>query len=133
MAGEPTEYNMSGITVYSGSAGLKYNDIIYGGNGDVISLNLSGSDYGYTSSTGKISGSSSIIHHPSSLSHQPSSLSLHPSSIIHHPSYIVSPGPEASIGNSNQFVAQFCTLDLHNSLYLLEFSINNIYITLTIS
>ena len=32
MAGEPTEYNMSGITAYSGSAGLKYNDIIYGGN-----------------------------------------------------------------------------------------------------
>ena len=56
MAGEPTEYNMSGITVYSGSAGLKYNDIIYGGNGDVISLNLGGSDYGYTSSTGKITG-----------------------------------------------------------------------------
>ena len=56
MAGEPKAYNMSNITTYSGSAGLKYNDIIYGGNGDVISLNLSGSDYGYTSSTGKITG-----------------------------------------------------------------------------
>ena len=41
---------------YSGSAGLKYNDIIYiyGGNGDVVSLNLNSSDYGYTPSAGKI-------------------------------------------------------------------------------
>ena len=56
MAGEATEYNMSQITAYSGNAGLKYNDIIYAGSGDVVSLNLSSSGYAYTSSTGTLSG-----------------------------------------------------------------------------
>ena len=56
MAGEPKAYNMSNITTYSGNAGLKYNDIIYAGSGDVVSLNLSGSGYAYTSSTGTLSG-----------------------------------------------------------------------------
>ena len=56
MAGNPKEYNLSKITSYSGNAGLKYNDNLYAGSGDVVSLNLSGSGYAYTSSAGKLSG-----------------------------------------------------------------------------
>ena len=56
MAGEPTSYDMSHITSYSGNAGLQYNNIIYAGSGDVVSLNLSSSGYAYTSSTGTLSG-----------------------------------------------------------------------------
>ena len=38
-AGTDTVYNVSGITTYG--TGIKYNNVLYGGNGDVISLNLS--------------------------------------------------------------------------------------------
>ena len=56
MVGKATAYSMSQITAYSENAGLKYNDIIYAGSGDVVSLNLSGSGYAYTSSAGKLTG-----------------------------------------------------------------------------
>ena len=52
--GSATIYNVSGITSYG--TGISYNNVLYGGNGDEISLNLSGSDYGYIASTGTLSG-----------------------------------------------------------------------------
>ena len=53
-AGAATVYNVSGITSYG--TGIKYNNVLYGGNADALSLTLSGSDYGYTASTGTLSG-----------------------------------------------------------------------------
>ena len=41
-AGTDTVYNVSGITTYG--TGIKYNNVLYGGTGDVISLNLSHED-----------------------------------------------------------------------------------------
>ena len=56
-AGTPTVYDISGITGYG--TGIKYNGVFYGGNGDAVSLNLSGSSTGYySSSSGTVSGSS---------------------------------------------------------------------------
>ena len=52
--GSATTYDVSGITSYG--TGIRYNNVLYGGNGDVISLNLSGSDNGYIASTGTLSG-----------------------------------------------------------------------------
>ena len=52
--GSATIYNVSGITSYG--TGISYDNVLYGGNGDEISLNLSGSDYGYKASTGTLSG-----------------------------------------------------------------------------
>jgi len=52
--GSATIYNVSGITSYG--TGISYDNVLYGGNGDEISLNLSGSDYGYEASTGTLSG-----------------------------------------------------------------------------
>lgn len=53
-AGTETVYNVSGITSYG--TGIKYNDALYGGNADAVSLNLSGSATGYEASTGTLSG-----------------------------------------------------------------------------
>ena len=53
-AGTATVYNVSGITSYG--IGIKYNNVLYGGNEDAVSLTLSGSDYGYTASAGTLSG-----------------------------------------------------------------------------
>ena len=52
--GSATIYNVSGITSYG--TGISYDNVLYGGNGDEISLNLSGSDNGYEASTGTLSG-----------------------------------------------------------------------------
>ena len=52
--GSATIYNVSGITSYG--TGISYNHVLYGGNGDEISLNLSGSVNGYEASTGTLSG-----------------------------------------------------------------------------
>jgi len=52
--GSATIYNVSGITSYG--TGISYNNVLYGGNGDEISLNLSGSNNGYEASTGTLSG-----------------------------------------------------------------------------
>ena len=52
--GSATIYNVSGITSYG--KGISYNNVLYGGNGDEISLNLSGSENGYEASTGTLSG-----------------------------------------------------------------------------
>ncbi len=55
-AGSATTYSVSGITSYG--TGIKYNDVLYGGSGDVVSLNLSGSRTGnYKTTTGTLSGS----------------------------------------------------------------------------
>lgn len=43
-AGTATEYNHSGITGYG--TGIKYNNVIYAGEGDIVSLTLSGSTTG---------------------------------------------------------------------------------------
>lgn len=60
--GDGTEYNVSGITSYG--TGIKYNDVLYAGDGDEVSLNLSHADApdghtfgGYTASAGNLSGS----------------------------------------------------------------------------
>ena len=53
-AGTATVYNVSGITAYG--TGILYDGVLYGGNEDAVSLNLSGSEYGYTASTGVLSG-----------------------------------------------------------------------------
>jgi len=60
--GDGTEYNVSGITSYG--TGIKYNDVLYAGDGDEVSLNLSHADApdghtfgGYTASAGTLSGS----------------------------------------------------------------------------
>lgn len=52
-AGTETVYNVSGITSYG--TGIKYNDVLYGGNGDELSLNLSGST-DYKPSAGTLTG-----------------------------------------------------------------------------
>ena len=52
--GSATIYNVSGITSYG--TGISYDNVLYGGNGDEISLNLSGSNNGYEASTGTLSG-----------------------------------------------------------------------------
>lgn len=54
-AGAATEYSVSGITSYG--TGIVYDGVLYGGSGDAISLNLSGST-NYTASAGTITGSS---------------------------------------------------------------------------
>ena len=54
VAGEATVYNVSGITSYG--TGIKYDGVLYAGNGDELSLNLSGAKYGYAASTGTLSG-----------------------------------------------------------------------------
>ena len=61
-AGTPsTVYNVSGITAYP--TGIKYNDVLYAGNGDAVSLTLGHSDLdgnifsGYEASAGTLSGS----------------------------------------------------------------------------
>lgn len=43
-AGVETVYNVSGITAYANNMGLKYGDILYAGNGDVVELSLSHAD-----------------------------------------------------------------------------------------
>ena len=43
-AGTATEYNHSGITGYG--TGIKYNNVLYAGDGDIVSLTLSGSTTG---------------------------------------------------------------------------------------
>ena len=60
--GDGTEYNVSGITSYG--TGIKYNDVLYAGDGYEVSLNLSHADApdghtfgGYTASSGILSGS----------------------------------------------------------------------------
>ncbi len=61
-AGTETEYNVSGITSYG--TGIKYGEVLYGGNGDAVSLNLgytpqSGySFHSFTASAGTLTGSS---------------------------------------------------------------------------
>ena len=53
-AGSATTYSVSGITGYG--TGIKYNDVLYAGEGETISLNLSGSTNGfYAASTGTLS------------------------------------------------------------------------------
>ena len=55
MATSPrTVYSVSGITAYA--PGIQFDGVLYGTNQDQISLNLSGSDSGYATSTGTISG-----------------------------------------------------------------------------
>ena len=56
--GEATgTYNVSGITAYT--HGIKYNETYYAGNGDVVSLNLSGSNTGkYAAFSGTLTGNS---------------------------------------------------------------------------
>lgn len=52
-AGTATVYNVSGITSYG--TGIKYNNVLYGGNGDNLSLAISGST-GYKPSAGTLTG-----------------------------------------------------------------------------
>ena len=40
ISGTPTEYDVSGITAYEGSSGLKYNNKVYAGSADVVNLTL---------------------------------------------------------------------------------------------
>lgn len=55
-AGTPTEYSVSGITGYN--TGLLYGGVLYGGEDETISLNLSGSTNGYyAASTGTLTPS----------------------------------------------------------------------------
>ena len=54
-AGTVTEYNLSGIISYGGC--IIYNNVLYSGNGNKVSLNLSGNPTGYYhASTGSLSG-----------------------------------------------------------------------------
>ncbi len=60
-AGSATEYNVSGITIYS--TGFKFNDVLYASNADAVSLNLGytlpGYDVtNYNASAGSLTGSS---------------------------------------------------------------------------
>ena len=71
-AGEPTTYSVSGITAYKATnacgdsdpfiAGIVYNDVLYAGSGDAVSLTLTndapGYEYGYSANAGTLSGSS---------------------------------------------------------------------------
>ena len=59
--GTPTEYDVSGITAYEGSSGLKYNNKVYAGSEDVVNLALTSAEpeqgnyfYQYTTSAGSI-------------------------------------------------------------------------------
>ena len=55
--GEPTiTYSTSGLSFYD--AGFKYNDVVYAGSGETVSLNLEGSDNGYTAVPGELTGDS---------------------------------------------------------------------------
>ena len=64
LTGDATEYNVSGITAYSGG-GLQRGETLYYGSDDVVSLTLSntatgapdGYQYGYTASAGTLEGS----------------------------------------------------------------------------
>ena len=62
-AGATTEYSVSGITGYS--TGIKYNDMLYAGYGDNVSLNLTGAPTGqiYITNAGALTGS----HNPYTL------------------------------------------------------------------
>ena len=59
-AGTPIVYSVSGITSYG--TGIKYNNVLYAGNGDAVSLTLNHSDptgytfNGYTTTSGTLSG-----------------------------------------------------------------------------
>ena len=63
LSGTPTEYNVSGINVYS--SGIEYNGNLYAGSGDTVALSLNytgtpAAGYtvkGYTASAGTLSGS----------------------------------------------------------------------------
>ncbi|MBR6017788.1 MAG: InlB B-repeat-containing protein [Paludibacteraceae bacterium] len=52
-AAAATEYNVSGITSYG--TGIKYNNVLYGGNGDAVSMTLSGAP-NYSATTGTLAG-----------------------------------------------------------------------------
>ena len=55
--GEPTiTYSTSGLSFYD--AGFKYNNLVYAGSGDTVSLNLEGSNTGYTAVPGELTGDS---------------------------------------------------------------------------
>ena len=55
--GEPTNiYSVSGLSFYN--AGFKYNNVLYAGSGDTVSLNLEGSSSGYTAVPGGLTGDS---------------------------------------------------------------------------
>ena len=60
ISGTATEYNVSGITAYEGSNGLKYGSIVYAGSGDVVNLALTANPPAhysvdtYTASAGNI-------------------------------------------------------------------------------
>ncbi len=56
MSGTPSEYNVSGITAYT--VGIVYGGTIYAGNGDNVSLNLNGSEVGYSAIPGVLTGES---------------------------------------------------------------------------
>ena len=57
-AGTATVYNVSGITSYG--TGIKYNNVLYGGNGDNLSLAISGST-GYKPSAGTLTGAGPYV------------------------------------------------------------------------
>ena len=60
ISGTATEYNVSGITAYEGSNGLKYGSTVYAGSGDVVNLALTANPPAhysvdtYTASAGNI-------------------------------------------------------------------------------
>ena len=54
-AGETTVYDVSGITSYG--TGIKFNGVLYGGEGEELSLTIGGSEVGYKVSAGTLSGS----------------------------------------------------------------------------
>ena len=62
-AGVATEYDVSGITAYKGSAGIVYDEVLYAGVDDEVSLTLSHAERvgytfsGYTASAGTLDGS----------------------------------------------------------------------------
>jgi len=64
ISGTATEYNVSGITAYEGSNGLKYGSTVYAGSGDVVNLALTAnppahySVDAYTASAGSITTNS---------------------------------------------------------------------------
>lgn len=60
MAGDPTIYKVSGITAYSDNAGLTYNGVVYGGQGDQVKLNFLGAS-AYKTSSGTLSGDNPYI------------------------------------------------------------------------
>ena len=65
ISGTPTEYDISGITAYEETLGLKYNGKVYAGSEDVVNLALTSAEpeqgsyfYQYTTSAGSISTNS---------------------------------------------------------------------------